>query len=164
MKLGKLTFFAGKMGAGKSTTSQDVSKNTNAVLISEDEWLGAIFPDLIYSLEDYLKFSNILKPQIKNLVQSILRTGTNVVMDYPANTVTQREWLKSIFSEINAPHELVYIDIPDSLCIEQISKRRVENPDRAKTDTKEMFEAVTKYFVEPSILEGFNIVVIKRDA
>jgi len=39
----------------------------------------------------------------------------------------------------------------------RLAKRRLEHPERASTDTKAMFEQVTKYFVEPSLDEGFNI-------
>ncbi|SET57093.1 AAA domain-containing protein [Nitrosomonas marina] len=143
--------------------SQEISKNTNAVLISEDEWLGSLYPNQISGLNDYIKLSKLLKPQIKNLVQAILQTGADVVMDYPANTLAQREWLKSIFSEIDAPHELIFIDLPNDICLKQIEKRRLENPDREKTDTIEMFEVVTKHFLGPTSQEGFNITTIKSN-
>ena len=34
---GRLTFFCGKMGAGKSTQANIMAKEKNAVLLSEDE-------------------------------------------------------------------------------------------------------------------------------
>lgn len=160
MNKGVLTFFCGKMGAGKTTKSREISRKRNAVLLSEDEWLESIYPNSIESLEDYIKYSGRLKPQMKKLVQSILASGADVVMDFPANTIPQREWFKSIFSEIQAPHELIYIHQPDETCLEQIAKRRVEQPHRAATDTEEMFELVTKYFVAPTPSEGFNIAII----
>lgn len=162
MTIGKLTLFAGKMGAGKSTFSSELANSTNAVLISEDEWLAALYPDQIASLEDYIRLSNLLKPQIKKLVQSILTSGSDVVMDYPANTLAQREWLKSLFTEVGASHELIYIDVPDEVCLARIAKRRVTNPDRDKTDTPEMFALVTRYFVEPSADEGFNLTILSN--
>ena len=161
---GLLTFFCGKMGAGKSTKSSEIAIERNAVLLSEDEWLESIYPNTISSLEDYVQYSNRLKPHIKKLVQSILLTGTDVVMDFPANTVTQRNWLRSIFSEIEAPHNLVYINLSNEDCLSQIEKRRFEKPERAKTDTIEIFEQVTKYFVEPQSHEGFNITKIEKNA
>jgi predicted kinase len=164
MKRGSLTFFSGKMGAGKTTKSREISQKRNAVLISEDEWLEAIYPNSIASLKDYIKYSARLKPQMKKLVQSILAAGTDVVMDYPANTVLQRNWFRSIFSEIQAPHELVYIDLSDSVCLEQVGKRRLEQPERAATDTVAMFEQVTKHFVAPTPDEGFNTKVIAGTA
>ena len=164
MKRGSLTFFSGKMGAGKTTRSREIAQKRNAVLISEDEWLEAIYPNCIASLEDYIQYSARLKPQMKRLVQSILASGTDVVMDYPANTVSQRNWFRSIFSEIQAPHELVYIDLSDNVCLEQLGKRRREQPGRAATDTVEMFVQVTKHFVAPTPDEGFNTRVIAGNA
>lgn len=160
MSKGVLVFFCGKMGAGKSTKSFDIAQKKNAVLLSEDEWLMSLYPNKISSLDNYIEYSNQIKPQIKKLVQSILVAGADVVMDFPANTISQREWLRSIFSEINALHELVYIDLPDEVCLMQIEKRRIQKPERATTDTKEMFEKITKYFVEPRSEEGFNITKI----
>lgn len=157
MNKGVLTFFCGKMGAGKTTRSRELAQARNAVLISEDEWLASLYPNSIASLDDYRKYAGLLKPPMKALVQSILLSGTDVVMDFPANTLSQRAWFKSIFSEIQAPHELIYIDQTNEVCLQQIEKRRVEQPERATTDTSEMFELVTKYFVEPSADEGFNI-------
>jgi len=164
MNKGVLTFFCGKMGAGKSTKSSDIAVERNAVLLSEDEWLESLYPNKITSLEGYVEYSNRLKPQIKKLVQAILVSGTDVVMDFPANTTSQRDWFRSIFSEIEASHELVYIDLANEDCLKQIEKRRVQQPERAKTDTKEMFEEVTKYFIKPEYEEGFNITRIERNA
>lgn len=160
MKKGVLTFFCGKMGAGKTTMSRKISQERNAVLISEDEWLSSLYPNGIMTLDDYFEFSSRLKPQMKKLVQSILISGVNVVMDFPTNTTQQREWFKSIFSEIHAPHELLYIDQSDEACLKQIEKRRIEQPERAATDTEEMFWLVTQHFVEPTSDEGFNMTTI----
>ncbi|PPD50944.1 MAG: cell division protein ZipA [Methylobacter sp.] len=164
MPKGTLIFFCGKMGAGKSTKSQEIALERNAVLLSEDEWLTSIYPNMIASLEDYVKYSSQIKPPIKRLVQSILNTATDVVMDFPANTVSQREWFREIFSEVEACHQLIYIDISNEICLEQIEKRRIEQPERAATDTAEMFAQVTKYFVEPAAEEGFNTMRIGNNA
>lgn len=158
MKKGTLVFFCGKMGAGKSTKSKEIALERKAILLSEDEWLESVYPNQITSLGDYVKYSRQLKPQIKKLVQSILGAGTDVVMDFPANTISQREWFKEIFSAAKAPHILIYIDVPNNVCLKQIEKRRIEQPERAATDTTEMFNQVTKYFVEPAAEEGFNII------
>jgi len=160
---GELIFFCGKMGAGKSTKSIEIAQDRNAVLLSEDEWLESLYPNRVRSLDDYVKYSNLIKPQIKKLVQSILVAGTDVVMDFPANTKSQREWFRGIFSEIDAPHNMVYIELPNDVCLEQIGKRRIEQPERAATDTVEVFEAVTKHFVVPVPEEGFTTTKIVLD-
>jgi len=81
------------MGTGKSTKAIKIAQEGNAVLLSEDEWLASLYPNKISSLNDYIEYSNLLKSQIKKLVQSILSAGTNVVMDFPGNTLSQRDWL-----------------------------------------------------------------------
>ena len=164
MKTGTLVFFCGKMGAGKSTKSKEIALERNAVLLSEDEWLESIYPKKISSLDDYIKYSSQLKPQIKKLVQSILVVGTDVVMDFPANTTSQREWFREIFTEVKAPHSLIFIDVANEVCLKQIEKRRAAQPERAATDTVEMFEQVTKYFIEPTSGEGFNIIRVSSGA
>lgn len=157
MNVGLLTFFCGKMGAGKSSKAKEIAQECNAVLLSEDEWLASLYPNKISSLNDYTEYSNLLKPPIKKLVQAILTSGTNVVMDFPANTILQRDWFRRIFSEVGAPHNLVFIDMPNEVCLKQLAKRRLEQPQRAATDTPEMFEQVTQYFAAPTAEEGFNI-------
>lgn len=159
MSKGKLTFFCGKMAAGKSTLSKRIAQEQNAVLLSEDEWLESLYPNKVKTLAHYIEFSNLLKPLVKKHVQLILSTGTNVVMDFPANTVSPRAWIKSIYTEINASHSLIYINVDNEKCLRNLEKRRAEQPKRMKTDTIEMFEQVTQYFVEPQTEEGFNITV-----
>ena len=151
------------MGAGKTTISKQLAHDRNAVIISEDEWLESLFPGQINTFEDYLKFSGHLKPLVTSHVQNILRTGTDVVMDFPANTVSQRKWFKAMFSEINAPHELIYLNISDEICLKQIAQRRIEQPERASFDTEDVFHHVTRYFEEPSADEGFTIKRIERN-
>lgn len=155
---GILTFFCGKMGAGKSTRSKTEAIERNAVLISEDDWLSSHYPDQIKSFDDYLKFSALIKPFVKSHVKRILSTGTSVVMDFPANTVSQREWFKQLCNEVGIEHELIFIDLSDEQCLIQIAKRRTEQPERAQFDNEAVFNHVTKFFEVPAIHEELNIV------
>jgi predicted kinase len=160
MNKGKLTFFCGKMGAGKSTKSIELSQGSDTVLLSEDELLTSLYPNQIKTFADYLKLSKQLKPQLKKIAQSILLSGTNVVLDFPANTHNQRQWFKALCNEIEAIHELIYIDLSDEACLKQIEQRRAQQPERLNTDTKAMFEQTTAYFQAPDIDEGLNITLI----
>ncbi|MFM2483719.1 AAA family ATPase [Celerinatantimonas yamalensis] len=163
MNKGTLTFFCGKMGAGKSTKAIEITQYNNAVLLSEDEWLASLYPNKIALLTDYIEYSNLLKPPIKKLVQSMLSAGTNVVMDFPANTRSQRDWFRGIFSEVDAPHHLIYIDLPNEVCLKQIEKRSKAQPERVATDTPHMFEQVTKHFVAPTSKEGFHTTLVTQN-
>lgn len=149
------------MGAGKSTKSKEIEQNENAVLLSEDEWLEKLYPNQINTFDDYLNYSKIIKQLLKEHIQHILKAGSNVVMDFPGNTKTQRKWLSSIASDINADHKLIFLNISDETCLKQIEKRRVENPERTNFDTKETFDYVSSYFEVPETSEELNIVEIK---
>nr|WP_325877450.1 AAA family ATPase [Mammaliicoccus sciuri] len=65
--LGTLYFFTGKMGAGKTTMSKQLTNEKNAVLLSEDEWLESLYPNKIKTIEDYQNLSKQIKPLIKNM-------------------------------------------------------------------------------------------------
>jgi len=151
------------MGAGKSTMSQDIAKQTGAILLSEDEWLAAIYPDEIQNFDDYIKYSVRVKPLMKTHVQELLGSGVSVVMDFPGNTPEQRLWFKEIFSDQGFPHKLIYLNVGDELCLKQIGYRRESSPERKNFDTEEVFHQVTSYFRPPSDEEGFSIEVITRE-
>ncbi len=158
---GVLLLVAGKMGAGKSTKSLQLARERNAIRLSEDEWLAALYPDQIKNLDDYIRLSRQLKTAIRNHIISVLRSGSNVVLDFPANTVKQRRWLKALADDAAAPHELVYLKRSDERCLQQIAQRRVEQPERAAFDTEAVFHDVTQYFEEPTEEEGFVLSVIE---
>ncbi|MCM3034232.1 MULTISPECIES: ATP-binding protein [unclassified Niallia] len=157
-QLGTLYFFCGKMGAGKSTKSKQLAIDKHAVLLSEDDWLSSLYPNQITSFEDYLKFSAQLKPFVKKHVQNILSVGTDVVMDFPANTQNLRKWFLNIASEVNASHQLIFLNLNNELCLRQIAQRRIEQPEREAFDTEAMFIHVTKFFEAPVASEGLNIL------
>jgi predicted kinase len=131
---GTLIFFCGKMGAGKSTLSRQISQELKAILLSEDDWLSTLYPEEIKNFDDYLKYANRLKPLLKSHVISILNSGISVVTDFPANTRNQRTWFKDIFLNQGIPHRLIYLDVHDQTCLEQIVQRRKINPERALFD------------------------------
>jgi len=54
------------MGAGKSTNANSLALELKSVLLSDGEWLKSLFADKITSLDNYIEYSNRLKPQIKN--------------------------------------------------------------------------------------------------
>lgn len=162
-KQGTLIFFCGKMGSGKSTKAIELVNQYDAILLSEDEWLEALYPEEIKVFDDYLKYSSRLKPLLRKHVQNLLNSGISVVMDFPANTPTQRAWFKKIFSESEIPHQLYYLEASDELCLKQIEQRRKMNPSRADFDTEKVFHQVNSYFQPPTEEEGFNIQIVRRE-
>jgi len=158
---GTLIFFCGKMGAGKSTLSGKIARERGAVLISEDEWLAALFPGEINDFNDYIRYSSRLKPVLKAHVEQVLLAGTSVVLDFPGNTHKQRAWFKDIYSQHGIPHELYYLSVDDETCLKQLKQRQKEQPERAQFDTEEVFRMVTDYFEPPEESEAFNLQIVE---
>jgi predicted kinase len=149
------------MGAGKSTLSGRIARERGAVLISEDEWLAALFPGEINDFNDYISYSSRLKSVLKAHVEQVLLAGTSVVLDFPGNTRRQRGWFKDIYSQHGIPHELYYLLVDDEVCLKQLKQRQKEQPERAQFDTEEVFRMVTGYFEPPEDSEGFNLQIVE---
>lgn len=153
----KLILISGKIAAGKSTLASKLASRQASVLISEDHWLSNMYPGEITTLDDYVRCSARLRDAVHPHVVSLLREGLSVVMDFPANTISQRQWLRGIFETANAAHELHYIDVPDEVC-----KRRLRNRNLAGEHpfqpSEEDFDLFTSHFVAPLPDEGFNII------
>lgn len=158
---GTLIFFCGKMGAGKSTRSRQIAQELNAILISEDEWLSQLYPDEIQGLSDYIRCSRRLKGVLKQHLAALLKTGLSIVMDFPANTKTQRAWFQELIREHDLAYRFIYLDVDDRTCLARIAQRRQEQPDRAQFDTEAMFHEVTRFFEPPTAEEGWDIEVIR---
>ena len=148
------------MGAGKTTKAAALSHAENTILISEDEWLAALYPGLIKIASDYVHYSSLLKPPVKALAQSLLESGVDVVLDFPGNTAAQRQWLRTVSDEVGAAHVLYVLTTPDDICRERVAARAKAMPERCETDTAAMFDTMARYFTSPEDEEGLTVVTI----
>lgn len=153
-----LYILCGKIGAGKSTLARSLAARPATLLISEDHWTSKLFADDLKTIEDYGRLSARLRAAMGPHVTDILRQGLSVVLDFPANTVRNRGWMRSLIAESNVPHELHWLDIPDAVCKQRLRERNAsgEHPFQV-TDAE--YDQFTSYFAPPRPDEGFNVVV-----
>ena len=162
MSKGTIYVLCGKMASGKSTLAIQISKNKSSTLISEDALLGALYPDQVVDVSSYVQFSGKVKTAIRPIVIDLLRGGTSIVLDFPANTVDQRKWIKDIIVQAEANCEFHYLNCSDEMCKAQLKKRAINEPERHATDTVDMFDAINRYFEPPTNDEGFEILNHER--
>lgn len=155
-----LHLVCGKMASGKSTFAKRHAAELKLIYLSEDELLANLYPGEIADLPAYVDKSGKLKAALKEVIVQLLQSGFSVVLDFPANTVKQRQWLVNLANESGASHVLHFIDQSDDVCKLQLEKRVAENPERAATDTPEMFDAITQFFVAPMADENINVVTV----
>jgi predicted kinase len=128
------------------------------LLISEDHWTSHLFSDDLQTIDDYGRLSGRLRAAMGPHVVDILRQGLSVVLDFPANTVSNRNWMRSLISEANAAHQLHLLDVPDTVCKQRLRQRNQSGEHPFQVSEAE-YDLFTRYFVPPGPGEGFNVVV-----
>lgn len=111
-----LHLLCGKIASGKSTLAATLAETSGTVVLSEDKWLAALFRESMNSVEDYVHYAATLRSAIQPHVVALLRAGVNVVLDFPANTPANRQWMMSIVAESGAEHRLHYLEVSDEVC------------------------------------------------
>jgi predicted kinase len=152
-----LHFLCGKIAAGKSTLAKKLSAQPMTVLVSEDHWLGHLYPGEIATLDDYVRCSKNLRTAMEPHIVALLREGLSVVLDFPANTLRQRQWLRGICETAAVGHQLHFLDVPDDVCKLRLQKRNAAGEHVFQT-SDDNFDLVTSHFVPPTTSEGFNII------
>lgn len=144
-----LHFLCGKIASGKSTLAQQLVCGQQAVLLSEDTWLAALYPGQITQLADYIEKSRLLKSVLELHLVTLLRQGVTLVLDFPANTPVQRRWLKGLAEQAGCSYCCHVLNVSDEECKRRLAARNLsgENP---FTTSAEQFDLITAHFSYPS--------------
>ena len=152
-----LHMLCGKIAAGKSTLAASLASAPGTILIAEDDWLNALFADELVSLPDYVRCSSKLRQIMAPHVTAVLNAGVSVVVDFPANTVEQRRWMRGILEDTTASHRLHLLEAPDEVCLARLRERNRQG-DHPFAVTEAQFHQVSSHFAAPSPDEGFKVV------
>lgn len=136
--------------------SAKLGTSPGTVIVSEDHWLAALFANEMQSISDYMQYSSRLRNAMKPHLESLLKAGLSVVLDFPANTQTNRKWMMSIIKESGASNRLHYLKVSDEVCKSRLRARNAEGVHEFSTSDQQ-FDIITRYFAEPTADEGFDI-------
>lgn len=153
-----LHMLCGKIAAGKSSLAAQLGAAPLTVIISEDKWMAPLFGDQLKEVADYVRLAPLLRAAMGPHVADLLKAGMSVVLDYPANTLANRAWMKGIADEAGVAHQLHWLDVPDDICKARLRARNASG-EHEFAPTDEHFNLITSYFVPPSAEEGLEIVV-----
>jgi predicted kinase len=152
-----LHMLCGKIAAGKSTLAAQLARKPGTVLISEDAWLKPLFADQMVTGADYLRCSTRLRAAMGPHVTTLLEAGMSVVLDFPANTVETRAWMREILGQTDTAHQMHVLTTPDAVCLARLQARNAAG-DHAFAATEEQFRRFSKHYAEPTPEEGFTLV------
>lgn len=153
-----LHLLCGKIASGKSTLAARLAEAPNTLRLSEDLWLARLYKEQMHSVADYVRCAALLREAIGPHVQALLALGVNVVLDFPANTPANRQWMRSLFEHSGADHVMHVLEVPDALCKARLRARNAAG-EHAFAASDEQFELISRYFSAPTAEEGFNLSV-----
>lgn len=156
-----LHMICGKIAAGKSTLAARLAAAPATVLVSEDYWMSRLYGEELKTVADYVRLSARLRKAMGGHLASLLRVGVSVVLDFPANTIANRQWMRTIFEEAGTAHRLHVLDLPDEICRARLHRRNASGAHEYVVSDAE-FDAITRYFQPPTAEEGFETVVYRE--
>lgn len=142
----KLIVLSGIPGSGKSTYAQNyLSNHPNTYIVASDQ----IRLELFGRVDDFSQ-EEMVWNKFEGLIIEKAKTHDTIIADSSATTNVRRLRWAEIFRNIFATIELVYFDIPFSVCLERNEKRHLSIPYDDMLIMKNAFEVpslkVTKAF------------------
>ena len=150
--------FCGKIGSGKSTLAAQFGAEASTILMSEDQLLANLYPGEVRTIEDYARYSDRVRRTIGPHIVELLRSGMSVALDFQANTIAVRAWMRQLIEEAECNHQLHLLRTADTLCRERLAARNASGDHQYQVSEAE-FNLFSRYFVAPGKDEGFNVVL-----
>lgn len=151
----RLHFLCGKIASGKSTLAKQLAKQPRTILLSEDEWLSTLYPNEIMELAHYIAKSALVKNVLEKHIKQLMDAGNTVVMDFPANTPSQRQWLKSLAQSSNVPYVFHVLQVENDECKARLAARNLTGENLFQTSDAQ-FDLITAHFSYPVPDEQLN--------
>ena len=120
--------------------------------------MSVLYPRENRTIEDFARLSARLREAMGPHIVNILQQDISVVLDFPANTVKWRAWMRTIVSAANVAHELHVLDLPDAICKARLCQRNTSGEHQYQID-EATYDLFMSYFVLPTADEGFNVIV-----
>ena len=157
--MAKVIMTCGRICCGKTTYAKKLREERNAVILSIDEITLTLLPEGAGEMHD----TYVLRAEqyLCSLSLQILRTGTDVILDWGLWTRAQRERLRAFYTEHGAEHEIHYLRISPEEWERRIRKRNArqkeEEPSAYFVD-EGLLRKVESLFEEPSETEIDRLV------
>jgi predicted kinase len=138
---GKLIIVCGLPGSGKTTHARRLERELNAIRLSADDWLEALF----IALWDEEKRAQIEALQWQ-FAQRLLRAGLTVIIEWGTWGRSERDALRLRARELGATVELHYLSVSVEVLLQRIESRAMETP----RITREQIQAWRDAFQTPT--------------
>lgn len=142
--MSKVILICGKICCGKSRYAEGICKKYNAVILSIDEIMFALFSDGTNDMHD--TYVERAEKYLFNKSLNIIDCGVNVILDWGFWTSKSRKTAKDFYNKNNIDYQFHYIDISDEEWHKRINKRNADVKSGVSNN----------YFVDEGLVEKFN--------
>ncbi|ASP33146.1 ATP-binding protein [Labrenzia sp. VG12] len=153
-----LHLLCGKVASGKSTLADRLGDAPGTMVLREDAWLAGLFGEEMRTLRDFVTYSSRLRRTMAPHIIALLENGTSVVLDFQANTIEARLWMKELIEKSGCTHRLHVLDIPDAVCKERLRQRNAAGTHQFSV-TEDQFDRISAHFQRPTDDEGFTLEI-----
>ena len=119
--MAKIITICGKICAGKSYYSKQLKEKENAVILSCDEIVNALFDKDLGEKHDEMTMR--ICDYFKNKSVELYNVGCNVILDWGFWSREGRRRLTDFYDSLNIPCEWHYIDVDDQTWYKNILER-----------------------------------------
>ncbi len=119
--MAKVFLICGKICCGKSTYAERLRVENNAVLLSIDEIMLAVFGP--YAGDKHDEYTERLRSYLLEKSVDIIGSGIDVILDWGFWTKRKRAEAREFYAARNIEYEFHYIDISEEVWKERIAQR-----------------------------------------
>lgn len=146
----------GKAAAGKSTLARALASD-GALVIAQDHWMSRLYKEELTTVADYVRLIARLRAAIGPHIVELLRANLSIILDWPANTVATRAWMKALAERGGAEARLYWLDVSDEVCLARLSQRNASGTHEYVV-TPAQFAELSAHCEPPTDAEGIRII------
>lgn len=144
--MAKVVMTCGKICSGKTTYAEKLRVKYNAIILSVDEIMLALFDQNVGEKHD--NYVERTEKYLFNKSLDIINIGVNVILDWGFWTESERNYAKEFYGSQNIDYEFHYIDVSDENWRIRLDKRN-----------REIAEGeIDAYYVDDNLAAKFNSI------
>jgi predicted kinase len=113
----------GLPGTGKTTAARLIEAEHNALRLTKDEWMKALF-----GAENPASVSDVIEGRLVRLGMRALELGANVVLDFGLWSRDERSALRQAAADVGASVEMCYCELAADEQWKRLDRRLAEAP------------------------------------
>jgi len=150
----------GFIGAGKTTFSKKLEKETGALRFTKDEWLIRIIGNNP-TIDNFDVYDQRMTDLVFDIAFRCLEAGNDIILDDGIWVKSQRKEIHDRVKKVGAIPKLYYLKISDDTRKERTIKRTENPPKDAFKIDETVYESYKKYFEAPTEDEEPIIIEMK---